>query len=63
MTKTQSTIQVLSMLPDHQIDRFLQQLSPKAVEAIKKINQGARQLQDDVAAEIASTVWACLESN
>ena len=59
---SQSTVQVLALLPEQQLDRFITLLSPKALLAIQKLNDGATQLQESVATEIAEAVWACLES-
>ncbi len=59
---SQSTAQVLAMLPEHQMDRFIALLSPKALLAIQTLNDGTAPLQESVATEIAEAVWACLES-
>jgi hypothetical protein len=59
---SQSTVQVLALLPEQQLDRFITLLSPKALLAIQTLNDGAAPLQESVATEIAEAVWACLES-
>jgi hypothetical protein len=63
MAQTQSIWQLLSLLPENQIDHFLRRLSPDAVQALKKLEAGAGQLEDPAATEIANAVWACLEAN
>jgi hypothetical protein len=63
MPQTQPIWQLLSLLPEDQIDNFLRQLSPEAVQALKKLEAGASQLKDPAATEIANAVWACLEAN
>ena len=62
MAQAQSVLQILEMLPDQQLDTFLRRLSPEAIAAIQQLGLGARQVAEDVAAEIASSVWSCLES-
>ena len=63
MPQTQSIWQLLSLLPENQIDNFLRQLSPEAVQALKTLEAGAGQLKDTTTTEIAHAVWACLEAN
>ena len=63
MTQPQSILQLLSMLPENQIDNFIRQLSPEARQALQQLDQGAGQLNDTVTTEIANAVWACLEAN
>jgi hypothetical protein len=63
MPQTQSIWQLLSLLPENQIDNFLRQLSPEAVQALRKLEAGAGQLTDTTTTEVANAVWACLEAN
>ncbi len=63
MTQAQSIMQLLSMLPENQMDNFVRRLSPEAVQALKQLDTSAGQLKDTVATEIANAVWACLEAN
>ena len=62
MPQTPSIHQLLSMLPESQIDHFIRQLSPEAVQALKQLEAGAQQMKDSVTTEIANAVWACLET-
>ena len=62
MAQAQSMLQILSMLPDQQLDNFLRRLSPQAIEAVQHLGQGVGQVAEDVATEIANAVWSCLES-
>jgi len=59
---SQSTVQVLAVLPEQQMDRFIAMLSPQALLAIQMLTDAAAPLQESVATEIAEAVWACLES-
>ena len=63
MPSTASIQQLLSMLPESQFDRFLRQLSPEAVQALQTLETGAARLTDAVSTEIATAVWACLETH
>ncbi len=63
MTQPQSIMQLLSMLPENQMDNFIRRLSPEAVQVLKQLDTSAGQLKDTVATEIANAVWACLEAN
>jgi len=62
MVQTQSIWQLLSLLPENQMENFIRQLSPEAVQALKKLDEGASQVNDAVATEIANAVWGCLEA-
>ncbi len=63
MTQPQSILQLLSMLPENQIDNFIRRLSPEAVQALKQLDTSAGQLKETVTTEIANAVWACLEAH
>jgi hypothetical protein len=63
MPQTPSIHQLLSMLPESQIDHFIRQLSPEAVQALKQLETGTEPLKETVTTEIANAVWACLEAN
>jgi hypothetical protein len=58
---TQATIQLLNMLPEGKLDRFLALLSPQTKRAIPSLKDGAVQLPETVRTEIAQAVWTCLE--
>ncbi len=61
MAQPQAIWRLLAMLPERQTDRFLRQLSPEAVRALKKLEDGTGQLKDPIATEIANAVWDCLD--
>ncbi len=63
MTQPQFILQLLSMLPENQIDNFIRRLSPEAVQALKQLDTSAGQLKETVTTEIANAVWACLEAD
>ena len=63
MAQIQSIWQLLSLLPENQMDHFIRQLSPEAVQALKKLEQGAGPVKDTVTTEIANAVWVCLEAS
>ena len=61
MAQAQSIWRLLAMLPERQTDHFLRQLSPEAVQALKKLEDGTGQLKDPIATEIANAVWDYLD--
>jgi hypothetical protein len=61
MAQAQSIWRLLTMLPERQTDQLLRQLSPEAVQALKKLEAGAGQLKDPIATEIANAVWDYLD--
>jgi lipase chaperone LimK len=63
MPQAPSLQQLLSMVPESQIDRFIRQLSPGAVQALKQLETAPQPPSDTVIAEIANAVWACLEAD
>jgi hypothetical protein len=63
MAAAQAVILVLEMLPETRLDEFLKRLTPQAVDAIRNLDQGALNVPDAVAHEIATKVSSCLETN
>jgi hypothetical protein len=61
MAQTQSIWQLLAMLPERQTDHFLRHLSPEALQALKRLEDGTGQLKDPIATEIANAVWDYLD--
>ncbi len=61
MAAAKSVISILEMLPETRLDDFIRGLTPQAVDAIKKLDQGALTVPDAVAYEIAMKVSSCLE--
>ncbi len=62
MAAAKTVISVLEMLPETRLDDFIRSLTPQAVDAIKKLDEGALNVPDAVAHEIATKVSSCLEA-
>jgi len=60
-TNSQSTVQMLNMLSDQQLDDFVKLLSPQARQAVEALGQGASRVDDAAVDEIAQAVWRCLD--
>ena len=56
MPPSASIQQLLSLLPESQLDHFLRQLSPEAVQALKSLEASAPQPTDAVSTEIANAL-------